>query len=117
MCMTQIFFIDLLGRTFKIMKKDVYFIVIAFLVAEYSRYWMTCDVTRLTRNDTKSQNIEHLRKYGVTIAIYSLPGLFLTKMKNALLVAPETVRLVLCLFLCCVMSRLAHTHQMNMKSK
>ena len=28
------FFIDLLGRSFKIMKKDVYFIVISFLVAE-----------------------------------------------------------------------------------
>ena len=28
------FFIDLLGRAFKVMKNGVYFIVIAFLVAE-----------------------------------------------------------------------------------
>ena len=32
--MTRNFFIDLLGRAFKVMKNGVYFIVIAFLVAE-----------------------------------------------------------------------------------
>ena len=32
--MTPNFFIDLLGRAFKVMKNGVYFIVIAFLVAE-----------------------------------------------------------------------------------
>ena len=51
-------------------KKDVYFIVIAFLVAELLKILIyankrTCGVTRLTRNDVKSQNMEYLCKYKV----------------------------------------------------
>ena len=56
--MTRNFFIDLLGRTFKVMKNGVYFIVIAFLVAELFKVFiyaneMTCDVILLTQNDIK----------------------------------------------------------------
>ena len=32
---TRVFFINLLGRAFKVMKNDVYCIVIAFLVVEF----------------------------------------------------------------------------------
>ena len=52
------FFINLLGRAFKVMKKGVYFIVIGFLVAELFKIliygnWMTCDVKRWTHIDIK----------------------------------------------------------------
>ena len=47
------------------MKNDVYFIVIALLVAElfkilmYANY-INCDVILLTQNDVKSQKMEYL---------------------------------------------------------
>ena len=47
------------------MKKGVFFIVIALLVAElfkilvYANY-ITCDVTLWTQNDVKSQKMEYL---------------------------------------------------------
>ena len=40
------------------MKNDVYFNVIALLVAELFK--MTCDVTWWTQNDVKSQKMEYL---------------------------------------------------------
>ena len=46
-------------------KNGVYFIVIAFLVAEFLIYAnsRTCSVTTWTQNDVKSQNMEYLCKY------------------------------------------------------
>ena len=54
----EIFFIRLFERAFKMMKNDVYSIVIALLVAELFK--MTCDVTLWIQNDVKSQNMEYL---------------------------------------------------------
>ena len=47
------------------MKNDVYFIVIAILVAELFKIlvyanWMTCDVTLWTQNNVTSQKMEYL---------------------------------------------------------
>ena len=36
--MTKFFFVNLLGRAFKVMKNAIYFIVLAFLVVRYSRF-------------------------------------------------------------------------------
>ena len=49
-------------------KNGVYFIVIAFLVAELFKIliyedYRGCDLTRRTQNDVKSQNMEYLCKY------------------------------------------------------
>ena len=61
------------------------------------------DVTRLKQNYVKSQKMEYLCKcscaigtsycdhsFDVTTATYSLPDLYIPKMKNALFVAPES---------------------------
>ena len=58
-------FINSLGRAFREIKNDVYFIVIAFLVTELFKILiyaneMTCDATMWTQNDLKSQNMEYL---------------------------------------------------------
>ena len=50
------------------MKNGIYFIVIAFLVAELFKVFiyanqMTCDVSMWTQNDIKQQNMEYLCKY------------------------------------------------------
>ena len=47
------------------MNNGVHFILIAFLVDELLKIFInanqtTCDATRLTQNDAKSQNIEYL---------------------------------------------------------
>ena len=49
------------------MKNGVYLIVIAFLVAELFKILVyansrTCDVTRWTQNEVKSQNMKYLCK-------------------------------------------------------
>ena len=50
------------------MKNGIYFIAIAFLVAELFKILVyanktTCGVTRWTQNEGKSQNLEYLCKY------------------------------------------------------
>ena len=62
------FFINVLGRAFKVMKNGVYFIVTAFSVAELFKILiyanqMTCEVKLWTQNHVKSQNMEYLCIY------------------------------------------------------
>jgi len=51
-----------------VMRNGIYFIVIAFCVAELFKVlvradWMTCGVAMWTRNGVKWQNMEYLYKY------------------------------------------------------
>ena len=60
--MTQIFFLSLFKRAFKMMKNGVYFIVVDLLVAELFKILInanqrTRDITMWTQNDVKSQKM------------------------------------------------------------
>ena len=65
---SEIFFISLFQIAFKMTKNGVYFIVIAFLVAELFKFWFMQIIIRglvtsqCVHSDVKSQKIEYLLK-------------------------------------------------------
>ena len=131
---SEIFFISLFERSFEMMKNVVCLIVLAFLVAEWLRFWfmqIRCLVTSQCGHCCKTTKFgisvlmlslqswnfagwlaartAHCDSvYYITAATYSLPDLYLPKMKKCLIMLLQSLTYVL--VLCTVH---IHSHQLN----